>query len=71
MYCGDNSKITDLNHLQKLRKVGILVNCGVNQKGIECLQLVEEIDHRGNSKITNLGHLQKLKKVNNQIINLR
>jgi hypothetical protein len=67
--CTNNKNITDLNHLQKLRKMNISHDCEVNQKGIESLRLVEEMYYRGNSKITDASHLQKLRKLNNQIVN--
>jgi hypothetical protein len=59
----DNGKITDLNHLQKLKKVDISCDCGVNQKGIEFLDQVEEMSCWNNDKITDLNHLRKLRKV--------
>jgi hypothetical protein len=67
LYIAQNKKIVDINHLQKLRKINIPVTCGVNQKGLEFLRQIDDINCGNNKKITCNGtkiiHLQKLRKI--------
>lgn len=66
-----NPKITNVNHLSKLRVLctrSTMCNCGnhkqsdcgIKQSGFSHLNLVE-LDTRGNRKITNVAHMSNLK----------
>ena len=58
----NNSKITTLNHMTKLRKLNITGDCGVGDQGILDLNL-EELNAENNPKITTLNHMTKLRKL--------
>ena len=40
----DNKKITNVNHLIKLKILGCSRDCGINQKGIKDLKLIEKLN---------------------------
>lgn len=59
-----NPKITNLNHMTKLKKLDISgENCGVGIYGIKNLNL-EELDATFNKKITNLNNNNNKRKIN-------
>src|SRR6185503_2503142 len=58
----NNSKITTLNYMKKLKILDISDFCDVNDQGIQDLNL-EELNASCNSKITTLRHMTKLKKL--------
>ena len=43
----DNNKITNVNHLTKLKILNCSYYCGINQKGIKDLKLIEELNANG------------------------
>ena len=57
----DNIKITNVNHLTKLKILYCSWDCGIDQEGIKNLKLIEELNAKGNKKIKNVNHLNKLK----------
>ena len=54
-------KIKNVNHLTKLKILNCSWNCGIDQKGIKDLQLIEELNANVNKKIKNINHLTKFK----------
>ncbi len=60
----DNPKITNVSYMKKLKKLNAGGNsCGIDQKGIEGLELVE-LNVSYNPKITNVSFMKNLKKLN-------
>jgi len=57
-------KIKNVNHMSKLRKLSATYECGIDNKGIECINL-HEIDVSNNVKIdkNNLKHMTELKNI--------
>ena len=52
----NNSKITDVNHLQyTLTELNCRWDCGIDQKGISYLKALQKLDACGNYKITNVS----------------
>ena len=64
LYASYNEKITNVNHLSKLKILNCFRDCGIDQEGIKNLQLIEELDASYNKKIKNVNHLTKLKILN-------
>ena len=61
LYASYYKKITNVNHLSKLKILYCSWNCGIDQEGIKDLQLIEELNAKNNEKIKNVNHLSKLK----------
>ena len=59
---GNNKKITDVSAMTSLKKLGAWGNSGIDQKGIEGLQLVE-LNVNSNEKITDVSMMTSLKKL--------
>ena len=59
----NNSKDNLLNHMILLKKINIGGNCGVDDRGIEGLVRMEELNASNNPKITVLNHMIQLKKI--------
>ena len=49
----NNNKITDINHLVKLRTLMAGGNCGIDNIGISSLTNLTSFNSKGNDKITN------------------
>ncbi len=59
-----NTKITDVNNLQKLEELDISCGCDVNQKGILNLKYVKKLNACNNVNINDVNHLQQLEELN-------
>src|SRR5205807_10203704 len=57
-----NPKITNINHMTNLKKLCAKGSCGINDNGIQNLNLIE-LNAHDNSKITNVNHMTNLKKL--------
>ena len=62
----DNSKITNINHMTKLKELVAQGSCGINDEGINNLNNIEILYVGDNSKITNINHMTKLKELDAQ-----
>jgi hypothetical protein len=59
----NNSKITNINHMTKLKELDAGRNCGTDDGEIKNLNL-EKLYAQLNSKIRNINHMTKLKELN-------
>jgi hypothetical protein len=55
----NNKNITNVNHMSKLIELDASGKCGINDYGIEKLNLVK-LNANNNLKITNVNHMNKL-----------
>ena len=58
-----NPKISNIQHMSKLKKLYALNICGINDNGLKGLNLFK-LDARDNEKITNVCHMTNLKNLN-------
>ena len=59
----DNPNITNINHLTQLTKLNASGFCGLDDHGINQLNIIE-LDVCDNPKIININHMTQLKKLN-------
>ena len=52
----NNPKITNINHLEKLKTLCAYGDCGINNEGIKNLTNLKYFDASHNQKITNINH---------------
>ena len=58
----NNPKIKDVSWLKNLKKLGASGDCGINQLGINGLDLIK-LDASNNPKIKNVSWMKNLKKL--------
>jgi len=58
----DNSKITNANHMTKLKELDASDNCGIDDGGIKNLNL-KKLNVYNNTKITNVNHIVPYHKI--------
>ena len=64
LYAEGNTKVTDVNHLIKLRELNISARCTVGQSGISELRNIIILDVGANSHVTSVNHLKYLRALN-------
>ena len=47
-----NEKVSDVNHMVKLRKLNANYYCGIGDSGVENLRALEQVYSRGNDRLT-------------------
>ena len=63
MNLGKNRKVTEINHLRKLKKLDASWDSGIDDKGIQGLKLIN-LKVWGNKKITDVSEITSLRELN-------
>ena len=58
----DNQKITNINHMRKIKILNASGDCGINNESIKLINPEILIAH-GNTKITNINHMTNLREL--------
>jgi len=62
LYAGDNGKIKNVNHLEKLEELNVSGSCGVNQEGISNLKSIKDLKAQDNNKISVTNYFKNKKR---------